>query len=421
MSANGSEVSSIVFISYCRRDAEFVTRLLDRLTGPDVEILIDQNDIVVAEDWWNRIKELIEEADTLLTVISPEFAKSQECQKELEHALALNKRIIPILAEDTDIESLNPELRKLNFAVATSDTGAEPAIDDVVRALRTNTRWLRQHSEYTRQSLSWHKKGRPKGLLIQSPLLEEIEGWAADRPHGTELIYPIITEHLSASRQHGKLKHARNISMALIVCFVTSVLAMLAFYQKWQADDAREQAVRATAKYDVVRAAVESPKVRNPGAAVITPQLLKALDQTVLRSVQRKSILWVDGKRSNNDSESKALLKMDFTIDYARDAREAIRRIDSDYDLIITHFGKNGSNKYDSVAYTLIKELEQLRKSHIPVIIYTTGVTKAYRCDAQKHGFYDETDEPAELFVLAVHSVTGIKPTSQCGTREKTN
>ena len=414
MAADSIAKSIATFISYSRRDSAFVDRLLKRVEGSNLRILIDRAEIYAFEDWWERIKVLIEQADTIIIVITPNFANSPHCAKEIEYARLLRKRLAPLVAEPTDPTSLDPAIRRLNFVFADREDAFESAVATVLEALATNIEWIRQHTDYTRQGIKWQEKGYPKGLLLRSPALEDAEHWASSRPHGTPLAAPQATTYIEKSRQQADKRYRRTVYQVLCVCIVTVLLAAIAFLQKLEAESARQIAVRATAKYDIVKAAVESRKVRTPGAAVITPQLLEILDRTVAQSVSKKRILWVDRSKSNNTDEAKAFIKMDFYIEYASTPGEAIALVPKGFDLIITQFGKNGDNKEDSVAYMLKSSLSKSSTVKVPIIIYSMGVTDAFACSAQRDGFYDETDEPAQLFITAVRSVTGMVAVSRC-------
>ena len=63
---------SDVFISYSRRDIDFVRHLFDQLTAHDREPWSDWQDIPPTADWLAEIYSGIEAANTFLFVISPD-------------------------------------------------------------------------------------------------------------------------------------------------------------------------------------------------------------------------------------------------------------------------------------------------------------------------------------------------------------
>ena len=90
-----------VFISYSRRDAlEFVDRLQPALAKHGVDAFVDREDIGKGEEWWERVEQLITEADTVIFVMTPGSARSEICQREVDFAERLKKRFLPVIAAD---------------------------------------------------------------------------------------------------------------------------------------------------------------------------------------------------------------------------------------------------------------------------------------------------------------------------------
>jgi hypothetical protein len=104
-----------VFISYSREDLDFADQLAAALDFSGFECLIDREGISGGEDWKRRLGNLISEADTVVFVLSPDSARSEICDWEVEEAARLNKRILP--ANCRPLEGVNPppRLRDLNY------------------------------------------------------------------------------------------------------------------------------------------------------------------------------------------------------------------------------------------------------------------------------------------------------------------
>jgi hypothetical protein len=84
------------FISYSRKDIAFAKIIHESLQSSQLETWIDWQDIPPSVDWFEEIKEAIEQADTFVFIISPTSVKSEICSKEIAHAELNNKRLIPI-------------------------------------------------------------------------------------------------------------------------------------------------------------------------------------------------------------------------------------------------------------------------------------------------------------------------------------
>ncbi|HAJ59551.1 MAG TPA: hypothetical protein DCP31_09990, partial [Cyanobacteria bacterium UBA8543] len=101
------------FISYSRRDTDFVGRLEDRLRAAGIDPWIDKQDISGAVLWRQEILVGIQFCHNFVYVVSPDSVRSQYCDLELDHALALNKRIIPIVAKLA--HDIRPAISELNW------------------------------------------------------------------------------------------------------------------------------------------------------------------------------------------------------------------------------------------------------------------------------------------------------------------
>ena len=108
---------SDVFISYSRKDQEFVHKLNDALKVSDRESWVDWEQIRIAEDWWRKIQEAIAATDTFVFVITSDSLASSVCRDEVDYASSLNKRIVPILRKDISkdlITTMHPALARHN-------------------------------------------------------------------------------------------------------------------------------------------------------------------------------------------------------------------------------------------------------------------------------------------------------------------
>ena len=93
---------SDVFISYSRKNSEFVRILHEALEKSNRETWVDWEGIAKGTEWWKEIEEGIEGADTFVFVISPDSVASTVCQDEINHAVKHNKQILPIVYRDAD-------------------------------------------------------------------------------------------------------------------------------------------------------------------------------------------------------------------------------------------------------------------------------------------------------------------------------
>ena len=101
--------SQEVFISYSRKDKEFVRRLDEELKRRDREAWVDWEGIPPGDTWEKTIYGAIEATHTFIFVLTPDSVASEVCGKEIAHAAANNKRLVPI----QEVKKLSEEVIKL--------------------------------------------------------------------------------------------------------------------------------------------------------------------------------------------------------------------------------------------------------------------------------------------------------------------
>jgi TIR domain len=90
------------FISYSRADSGFATKLATDLRKAGINIWFDQFDIPAGSRWDNEIQKALQSAATVLVILSPSSAASNNVLDEVDYAIDHNKRLIPVmLAECT--------------------------------------------------------------------------------------------------------------------------------------------------------------------------------------------------------------------------------------------------------------------------------------------------------------------------------
>jgi formylglycine-generating enzyme required for sulfatase activity len=182
--ARSVEAKARVFISYSRKDMAFADKLEAALKGRWFEVLIDRQEIYAFEDWWERIQALIGGADTVVFVLSPDAVNSDVALKEIAHAASLNKRFAPIVCRRVDDAAVPDALRRLNFIFFDEADRFEDSANKLAAALQTDIAWIRRHTEFGDTAHRWVEAGRPGGMLLRPPLLDQAEAWLALRPGG---------------------------------------------------------------------------------------------------------------------------------------------------------------------------------------------------------------------------------------------
>lgn len=94
---------SLVFVSYSRKDTEFVLKLVGDLHDQAIPVWLDQQDIPVGKRWDVAIQEALEQSTHLLFVMSKSSVESQNVLDEVGFALDEHKSIVPVLLDDCKV------------------------------------------------------------------------------------------------------------------------------------------------------------------------------------------------------------------------------------------------------------------------------------------------------------------------------
>jgi hypothetical protein len=195
-----------IFISYSRRDKAFVERFLDGLKNNGYSsdnIWVDWEDIPASSDWEAEIKKGIETANSIIFILSPEWAKSGECAKELKFATEYNKRLFPIVWQNVDPNSIQKELGSINWIFFRETDNFDEAMQKLLSAIKTDLGWVSQHTTLLTRANEWNTKNRDDGYLLRGSELQEAETWLSQagdeekQPRPT----PLQSEYIYASRQ----------------------------------------------------------------------------------------------------------------------------------------------------------------------------------------------------------------------------
>ncbi len=155
-----------VFVSYSRRDGEFVHALAADLEARGKSVWIDTQGIGDGEVFPDAIRRAIEKSDAFVFVITPESVASRYCENEVEYALELNKRVVPVLRELVADDGLPEAIRVRNWIPYTPDVDAQAASERLVAALDTDLEHAHAHTRWLVRALDWDSQHRDRSFLL---------------------------------------------------------------------------------------------------------------------------------------------------------------------------------------------------------------------------------------------------------------
>jgi formylglycine-generating enzyme required for sulfatase activity len=198
-----------VFISYSRRDSsDFVDELVAGLELAGFAPFLDRHDIAAGEEWEARLGGLIQQADTVVYVISPEAVKSKRCEWEVNSALTQSKRIMPVIFKTVIDAEIPEELRRRQFVRFDTGLGINRPLTQLAEALGQDLDWIREHTRLGELALRWEARGRPESLLLRGDELAAAQAWA-DKPKSEA---PAITDLMGAFINTSKDAEAANFA-----------------------------------------------------------------------------------------------------------------------------------------------------------------------------------------------------------------
>lgn len=126
---------SQIFISYSRRDLDFVQALVNKLRRRNFRVWMDKSDIKPGSNWQEAIKTSVSASDALIAFISPDSVDSEWVGIEIDEALDQGITVIPYVYRSADLPL---RLKKIN-AIFHKD-GEEVAFEQLVTALPETAR-----------------------------------------------------------------------------------------------------------------------------------------------------------------------------------------------------------------------------------------------------------------------------------------
>jgi WD40 repeat protein len=228
MMASSAKTSTKVFISYSRKDDKFTRKLYEGLEAHKMITWVDWEDIPLTADWMEEIRDAIESSDAFVFVLSPDSVESEICQKELEIALANNKRLVPILHRELtrkQLDSIHPELAATNWVFMREKDNFKATLNQLVEVMNTDLDWVKEHTRLLERAIEWDRRSRNTDFTLRGADLEDAEHWLTKAKRNRKPIPTMLqNEYILVSRR----EFAQRQRQALVVTFGLLVLAVIA-------------------------------------------------------------------------------------------------------------------------------------------------------------------------------------------------
>lgn len=241
-----------VFISYSRRDIAFAHVLHDALKAKGLDTWIDWEDIPPSADWLAEVYAAIETTDTFVFVVSQTSIASEICNKEINHAVQNHKRLIPIVVQDVDTQTVPSVISAPNWIFfRQGKDDFQTSFDTLLKAVQTDLEWVKAHTRLQVRALEWEKHGREASYVLRGHDLRDAEqrlvgGSAEKNPQPTDL----QRQYVLMCRRDADRRQRITLSGVIAGLVITAFLVIFAWTQRNQAVSAEQ--VRATAQANSV-------------------------------------------------------------------------------------------------------------------------------------------------------------------------
>jgi hypothetical protein len=177
-----------IFISYSRRDQEFVTRLASELDAQIAGVWFDQSTIQLGQEWQTEILEGIRDCKAFILVLSPDSMESRYVREEVNKALELGKTIFPVIYRAADwtgeFASLVRDIQTLDLRSGSYTDNFQRLVDGLIEAGAVQTSLERPFLRY---------RTTPNLEVVFS----KVPGWALAWSMGWILFWIIIIVFLA--------------------------------------------------------------------------------------------------------------------------------------------------------------------------------------------------------------------------------
>lgn len=215
-----------VFISYSRKNKDFVLKLHEALNKFGKTDWVDWEDIPPAAPWSEEVKSAIESSDSFIFVISKDSAASSECRLEIENAVKQNKRLIPIVREKVDDKAVHEKLRIPNWIFFCEDDDFESSLAKLISAIDADLEWVKSHTRLLIRANEWESKGKDESFLLQGSDLKDAENWLSHGMEKDPLPNSLQAQYIGASRQHSE--HQKGVTLKAIYRLIYDIPGILA-------------------------------------------------------------------------------------------------------------------------------------------------------------------------------------------------
>ncbi len=168
-----------VFLAYAEADAAIAQRVGNTLMRESITLCANTPNIQTNGAIQEECDQGVEKADNVVYLVSAQALQSRDCQQDIDYALSLNKRIIPLLLEANAIETIPAKLQALQFIDFSRQDIASyrRAAAKLLYVLREDAAYYKEHKKLLAKALKWAQQNRNPSILLRGYTLSHAETW----------------------------------------------------------------------------------------------------------------------------------------------------------------------------------------------------------------------------------------------------
>ncbi|NJL49977.1 MAG: toll/interleukin-1 receptor domain-containing protein [Leptolyngbyaceae cyanobacterium SM2_5_2] len=139
-----------------------------------------RHDLVTGDRIREAVGRGIEGADNFVFLLSPASVQSSYCLEELNYALSLHKRIVPVLVKPIDPETTPAVLdnvRLIDLHDTETAANLQAGSRQLIAILRQDAAYFRDHKRLLVQALKWERQRHNPSVLLHGAERRYYEGW----------------------------------------------------------------------------------------------------------------------------------------------------------------------------------------------------------------------------------------------------
>ena len=216
-------------MSYAREELVFVRGLQRLLESVGLRVWVDVEGLYGGEEFWPEVCKAIDAATVVLFVMTRDSVSSPFCRRELERAIAAEKRIVPLCREQVDVDLLPTEVGRRQWIFLRDEDDASVSADALLRAIRADWVWLRQHARLLVRAEEWKSSARDRSLTLRGRELSEAEEWLDRKPSGEARPSTLHHDFIRASRNAQRVRILQVSAGAVIALMMIGIGGWFAF------------------------------------------------------------------------------------------------------------------------------------------------------------------------------------------------